>query len=41
MLTVGDPLPALTLQGPGDRTVELSSLFAGAPLAAIFLRHFG
>lgn len=41
MLKVGDRLPALTLQGPRDGAVELASLHAGAPLVAIFLRHFG
>jgi hypothetical protein len=40
-LEIGGSLPALTLQGPDDRAVELASLHAGAPLAAIFLRHFG
>ena len=41
MLALGDPLPALTLLGADDRPAALASLHADAPLAAIFLRHFG
>jgi hypothetical protein len=41
MLEVGGKLPNLVLQGAEDRAVELASLHRDAPLAAIFLRHFG
>ncbi|HEY8120618.1 MAG TPA: hypothetical protein VII78_04825 [Myxococcota bacterium] len=41
MLRVGLELPALTLLDGLDRPVQLASLHADAPLAAIFLRHFG
>jgi hypothetical protein len=41
MLKVGGKLPALTLLDASDRELALSSLHADAPLAAIFLRHFG
>jgi hypothetical protein len=41
MLEVGGRLPDLTLCGPGEASVALSSLHADGPLALIFLRHFG
>ncbi len=41
MLKVGDALPALTLLDSEDRPLTLAERHAGAPLAAIFLRHFG
>ena len=41
MLEVGARLPALVLEGPGDRELALAELHADAPLAAVFLRHFG
>jgi hypothetical protein len=41
MSSVGRPLPELVLLGAGDRELRLASLHADAPLAAIFLRHFG
>jgi hypothetical protein len=41
MLDVGDRLPALALLDAGERELALASLHADAPLAAIFLRHFG
>jgi hypothetical protein len=41
MLKVGSKLPALTLLDGLDREIALASLHADAPLAAIFLRHFG
>ena len=41
MLELGDALPEMTLLDASDREVRLASLHADAPLAAIFLRHFG
>lgn len=41
MLKVGGKLPNLTLLDAKDRATPLASLHADAPLAAIFLRHFG
>ena len=41
MLRVGGKLPSLALQDAQDRATTLASLHADAPLAAIFLRHFG
>ena len=41
MLEVGQPLPALELRDANERAVSLASLHADAPLALIFLRHFG
>lgn len=41
MLTVGAALPALRLLDAEDRETSLAALHADAPLAAIFLRHFG
>jgi hypothetical protein len=41
MLRVGGLLPDLVLQDAADRELRLSSLHTEAPLAAIFLRHFG
>jgi len=41
MLKVGGPLPDVVVQGARDRELPLASLHADAPLAAIFLRHFG
>lgn len=41
MLNVGDPLPELALLDAEERPVALAALHRDAPLAAIFLRHFG
>lgn len=41
MLKVGSPLPDLVLQSARDLETSLAALHADAPLAAIFLRHFG
>jgi hypothetical protein len=41
MTSLGEQLPDLALQGPGDREVALAALHGDAPLVAIFLRHFG
>jgi hypothetical protein len=41
MLEVGGKLPRFTLLDADDRAVEAASLHRDAPLAAIFLRHFG
>ena len=41
MLELGDALPAMTLLDADDREVRLATLHENAPLAAIFLRHFG
>jgi peroxiredoxin len=40
-LAVGDTAPDLILLDPEERPVALSSLWQRAPLALIFLRHFG
>ncbi len=40
-LAVGDLAPDLALLDAEERQVLLSSLWARAPLALIFLRHFG
>jgi hypothetical protein len=40
-LAVGDLAPDLALLDAGERAVALSSLWKRAPLALIFLRHFG
>jgi hypothetical protein len=41
MLESGEKLPALTVLDANERAVPLASLHATAPLALIFLRHFG
>jgi hypothetical protein len=41
MLKAGGALPPLALLDAEDREVALATLHADAPLAAIFLRHFG
>ena len=41
VLKVGDKLPSLTLLDAQERAIPIASLHADAPLAAIFLRHFG
>ncbi len=41
MLKVGGKLPKFTLLDAKDRALEAESLHEDAPLAAIFLRHFG
>jgi hypothetical protein len=41
MLALGAKLPRFTLLDADDRAVEVASLHQDAPLAAIFLRHFG
>jgi hypothetical protein len=40
-LALGDAAPDLILLDPEERPVALSSLWQRAPLALIFLRHFG
>jgi hypothetical protein len=40
-LEVGQPAPDAVLLAEGDREVRLSSLWREAPLALVFLRHFG
>jgi peroxiredoxin len=40
-LAVGDAAPDLTLLDAGEMEVALSSFWDRAPLALIFLRHFG
>ena len=40
-LAVGMAAPDLALLDAEERTVALSSLWRQAPLALIFLRHFG
>jgi peroxiredoxin len=40
-LAVGMSAPDLELLDAEERTVALSSLWKRAPLALIFLRHFG
>jgi len=40
-LAVGDAAPDLILLDAEERPVALSSLWQRAPLALIFLRHFG
>jgi len=40
-LAVGDAAPDLVLLDASEREVTLSSLWKQAPLALIFLRHFG
>ena len=40
-LAVGMAAPDLELLDAEERTVTLSSLWRQAPLALIFLRHFG
>ena len=40
-LTVGTSAPDLELLDAEERVVALSSLWKQAPLALIFLRHFG
>ena len=40
-LALGDPAPDLSLLDADERPVALSSLWKRAPLALIFLRHFG
>jgi hypothetical protein len=40
-LALGDPAPDLLLLDAEERVVALSSLWTRAPLALIFLRHFG
>lgn len=39
--SVGDPAPDLVLLDAEEEPVALSSLWKRAPLALIFLRHFG
>jgi len=39
-LEVGDPAPDVTITGPGGM-IQLSALWAEAPLVLAFLRHFG
>jgi hypothetical protein len=41
MLEIGSKLPQVVLLDAEDRALELASLYRDAPLAAIFLRHFG
>jgi hypothetical protein len=41
MLQLGGALPPLVVLDAMDRETSLASLHADAPLAAIFLRHFG
>jgi hypothetical protein len=41
MVEVGRPLPALEVEDAANVRVALASLHEGAPLVAIFLRHFG
>jgi hypothetical protein len=41
MLNVGDALPRLALVDAEERPLALAELHREAPLAAIFLRHFG
>jgi hypothetical protein len=40
-LAAGDLVPDLSLLDAAERQVSLSSLWTRAPLALIFLRHFG
>jgi hypothetical protein len=40
-LAAGDPAPDLVLLDAREEQVALSSLWTRAPLALIFLRHFG
>jgi hypothetical protein len=41
MLNVGDALPPLAVRDAEERPLLLGDLHRDAPLAAIFLRHFG
>jgi len=40
-LEVGQPAPDVAFLAEGDREVSLSSLWRDAPVALVFLRHFG
>lgn len=40
-LRPGDPAPDLSLPDADGRPVQLSSLWRAAPLALVFIRHFG
>lgn len=40
-LRPGDPAPDLTLPDADGHLVQLSSLWHAAPLALVFIRHFG
>ena len=40
-LDVGSPAPDLSLLGPEDEEVRLSSYWQRQPTVVVFLRHFG
>jgi hypothetical protein len=40
-LEVGQPAPDVAFLAEGDREVSLASLWRDAPIALVFLRHFG
>jgi len=40
-LRPGDPAPDLVLPDAGNQPVQLSALWRAAPLALVFIRHYG